>query len=118
MKVDTIIRKWQKTLRLTDWDIRYDPFMETDDDENHLAEIGYNAESPEARINVKRGYKVEEETIIHELLHLYFARMRPVVARIVDTYVKDIDTRALLKEQVWDEEEQIVNRITRLVKEV
>ena len=116
--VDRWIKQAQKRLRLEDYDIEYDPLCPMEEDD-HLAEIGYNMEHPSATIALKPGVKVTEELILHEVAHLLFARMRPFVVNTINAYVTDSTARQVLKDTVFAEEEQIVNRLVRaLNKEV
>ena len=104
------MRKWQKRLGLMDWRIRlYTNVNATDmSDHGFQGEAGWDEASKTAKIKIlnpaQYGSRVvpfdEEETLVHELLHLKFALLdnsgNALQDRIVHQLIDDL-ARALIE---------------------
>lgn len=70
----SLVKKWQLTLRLQDWDIdcHIEPFKEEDDDA--VGETTISMRRKHASILVREKEEENtEHTLVHELIHLHFA---------------------------------------------
>lgn len=82
-QIGVLLKKWQKTLRLRDWDIK--PVLVTEkwrksgdikiDRDNHMAALMVNDSVPEAQL---------EEVVVHELLHLRLYGMDQMIEANID----------------------------------
>ncbi len=66
-----LIRKWQKILGLTDWQISYEVVDCWPDGGGNPSKISHTPEKREAEVQVLVGHE-EEWTIVHELAHLVY----------------------------------------------
>lgn len=117
-RVKRLICKYQKALRLEDWDIYYieDELPEDPDDcasishngENHIAKIRINFPNMDERINTL------EQTIAHELTHLYTWQLRMLVCDLIEHYVSDAQAKKIYAKLVEEHEERLVERVSAL----
>lgn len=84
--VDELCRKWQKILRLEDWEIHTELFSAREFEEcDRQGEVVYDISTGQAiihlldvdaRLNTPFPYDMEK-VLVHELLHLHFAIFEP-----------------------------------------
>lgn len=85
MDLEKTLKKWQKRLRLEDWEIQTH-WVEPDELDGDLGEVFVFPEKRKANIKIAREKKDfdyswcpwdPERTLVHELLHIYFEPLAP-----------------------------------------
>lgn len=104
-EVLSLVRAWQSRLRLGDWTIHVE-FTKLDD---HYANCSASPEYFEATIQFDpESSRVDEATIIHELLHCYTQGIAHVAEELAGS-------DAAIKEWVRIEEERLVTSLEHMV---
>lgn len=72
-EIRRLTRKWQRILRLRDWEITV-RFVDRDDlaNERNIGECEVATHAKSAEILIARDDDEPEATLVHELLHVYF----------------------------------------------
>lgn len=106
-----LVNAWSDVLGLEDWDIRYDPAVETDS--NCQANIDFRTMEKVATISLDRRLPLDsfEPSIIHELLHLVVKRYVLIVHNLIAQTPEPL--QAFVANQVEAEEEAMIEQITR-----
>jgi hypothetical protein len=110
--ITELVAKWQRHLNLGDWDIRYDPQVETDPGTWATIENRY----PEkvAVISLARDLPGQalELTIVHELVHLVLKPLEHLTSSLL-AQVSDEKAQAVLSTLFEDDLEVVVEQLAR-----
>jgi hypothetical protein len=97
--IDRLLHKWQKSLRLLDWDIKY-YLVEKEWRKTGDIKIDLHDRTAILLINVFNPKQTNiEELIIHELLHLKLYEMDQMIEELIACVYKDGDAPG--RELVW-----------------
>lgn len=110
-KIDKVIKKIQKSLKLTSYKISY--FLKDDIDDSEYAEIICDLSKRKAVINLNTRKLNDdlEDTITHELLHLFFHKYLSVAENVFERQKK---IKSLKKYR--EGEEKTIKILTSLLK--
>lgn len=78
-KLDKLLAKWQKVLRLQNWEISIEPVNVIKENYNLMGQADIMATFREAKIQIRADLsgKSLEYTVVHELMHVVFGGMDP-----------------------------------------
>jgi len=110
-----LIGRYQKILRLEDWDVDYSPDYELDDPIGNQAEIAVKRTKKFAVMGIGEPLDTEK-TIIHELLHLHFFDIEWLLQDILEQYVSDANAVNLINNQFEAYSERSVDAITQAIR--
>lgn len=109
-QIRKIAKHWQKQLGLVDWKISVvwaKPDMLDKDGEITYAQIEYDAHRLEATVHIRKDEHDYEDTIIHELCHLFLFPLENAAGFSIKPSTDQWETAM----------EQTVNKLTKILKE-
>lgn len=92
------LRKLQKVLRLTDWEIVFNPIPMDDEDNPSFAEIFVSKHRRYARVQIgQKFFEDPEGSLAHELIHCWTIRITQCVDQALEHKLTDQDVAAVIE---------------------